>query len=266
MYIENNEMVSAFNSSYKHAIDNCCLTATPSLTKGDIEIKFGGKNFEKLLLASGVDKTLIFNLILRKELSRKLNDISNMTSHEDFFFTDEEELGDVYSTLFSMADCNMNMEDGKENKDYFARSLKSCKVTFEETLQILDSFAKCYDYAMAKKKEKESKEKENTWFKKEYIFEDDGIIIDKSLGFKIQGEMYEKLLENTKAYVETHGNYMVDEYLPKLKKKAEMQEALLLHVREKEHRKLKHDSDADIAVLVDITKDFATYYGFNNCW
>ncbi len=267
MYVENNEMTGAFNNAYKHSMSSCCITATPSLTKGDLEITFGGKNFEKLLLTSGVNEELVANLLRRKELSRKLDEISSMTKDEDFFPMQEDEpLEDLYSTICNMADCSMHLDDAKNNQDYFARSLMASAVDFEEALLVLDNFAESYDRAMEKKKAKDKKEESSTWFKKEYVFEDDGILINEDLGFKIKGEMYENLLLNTKSYVEINGTYMVNENLPYLEKKEMMQKSLLAHVRNKEHRNLKHESEADIAVLVDIVKDFATYYGFSNAW
>lgn len=266
MYVEKNEMVSAFNPEYKHSMANCHLTTTPTLSLGDVEIVFGGSNFEKLLSAADVSPSLISKLLERKKLSREIEEMSSITKSSSFFPTDDDEpLEDLYSTIFSMAECIRDREDNEMDIQIFADNLKD-KDYFDEVVNILDYFKPSLDKKLEKIAEKKSKEEEKVWFSNLYEFEKDGIVVSKELGLKITGVLYENLLKNTKAYVDAHGSYIVNRDLCLLQEKKAFQKNLLDFVSKGKHKELDHEIESDQAVLLDIVKDFATYYGFDRCY
>lgn len=253
MYIEQNEMTAVFNPERKYSMIECVIKVTPTLTLGDLTISFGGDNFTKLLIASGVSQTLVDNLLLRKKNAKKIEAINRITNHEYFFKSENDDI-DVFLCGSNIGELRHEDEDGS-----YLQGVLSQKDGFNECVETLKLFPVLYRETEARFDSKNDifekiDSKKNKWFALPYTFENDGIIISPELGFKIQGDAFEKLKNATKQYVELHGQFVVEQDLEKQKQVFVSQKEIFDIFETDMLDNLNHESEEDQKALLDFAR------------
>ncbi len=274
MFVNINDATSVFDNKMKMSMMNCTIKAYPTNNVGKLCVVFSGEDFRQLMSRTGVDQSLVEKLLERSDLADANESVRRLTNNEDFYpyIDDEDEFHDLFLELQAIAELRFEDEMPEDIKEsYLVQIMKMNRKTtrgtteFESILQILDAFPKQYEIALKNKQAKVKKQKESNEdiFEETdgYEFVDDGIIISKELGFKIQGEAYENLLENARAYVEKHGSYIVETEYAKEKEKAEMRDELFAYVKEQKYRQ---DFNADS--LESLCEFYKFLFNFSKCF